>query len=246
VTLPSPSPCEPWRFWATSGFALAALAAWFAAQFLAEAIAILVFTATRAGLADDAGRRLLFGLSVSIVAAPAPMAVTALAARLAGCRVIEYFALHWPRRNHLALGFALIVVLVPLGDLASYFSGRAIIPPFVVDAYRSARDANALILLALALVIVAPLTEEWLFRGFLLRGYAVSRLGSVGAVIVTSGAWASMHVQYEFFFIAQIFILGLVFGWLRLRSGSMVLTLVLHAIVNLYALAQTAFLVGRA
>jgi membrane protease YdiL (CAAX protease family) len=246
VTRPSAPPCEPWKFWATSGFALAALAAWFAAQFLAEAIAIFAFAGASAGIAEDATKRLLFGLSVSVAAAPAPIAVTALAARLARCRVVDYLALHWPRRGDLVLGLALIVVLVPLGDLASYLSGRAIIPPFVVEAYRSAREANALFLLALALVIVAPLTEEWLFRGFLLGGYAVSRLGHIGAVIVTSAAWASMHVQYEFFFIAQIFILGLVFGWLRLRSGSMVLTLLLHALVNFYALAQTALLTGRA
>jgi membrane protease YdiL (CAAX protease family) len=55
-----------------------------------------------------------------------------------------------------------------------------------------------------------------------------------------------MHVQYETFYIAQIFILGLVFGWLRWSSGSTTLTIILHAIVNSAALLQVAFIVERA
>ena len=98
----------------------------------------------------------------------------------------------------------------------------------------------------LALVVAAPVMEELLFRGFLLRGYAASRLGPVGAVLLTSAAWASMHVQYEVFYVVQIFILGCVFGWLRLRSGSTTLTLILHGLVNLTAITQTVYIAERA
>ena len=54
-----------------------------------------------------------------------------------------------------------------------------------------------------------------------------------------------MHVQYEGIYIVQIVVLGCVFGWLRWRSGSTILTMILHAIVNAAALAQVAFR-GRA
>ena len=56
-------------------------------------------------------------------------------------------------------------------------SGRAIVPPFVIDAYRSARDSGTIWLLVIALVIAAPLTEEIVFRGFMYRGLAASRVG---------------------------------------------------------------------
>jgi membrane protease YdiL (CAAX protease family) len=54
-----------------------------------------------------------------------------------------------------------------------------------------------------------------------------------------------MHIQYSPFFIAHIFVIGLVFGWLRWRSGSTTLTLILHAFVNLASLLQIAFIVER-
>ena len=39
--------------------------------------------------------------------------------------------------------------------------------------------------------------------------------------------------------IGQIFLLGLLFGWLRWASGSTLLTITLHVIANFTAFAQT-------
>jgi hypothetical protein len=47
-------------------------------------------------------------------------------------------------------------------------------------------------------------------------------------------------VQYDWFFLAQVFGLGLLFGWLRWRSGSTLLTIMLHMFVNLTASLYTA------
>jgi membrane protease YdiL (CAAX protease family) len=49
-----------------------------------------------------------------------------------------------------------------------------------------------------------------------------------------------MHTQYELFFLTQIFVLGLLLGWIRWRSGSTLLTIMLHALVNAGAFAQAA------
>jgi membrane protease YdiL (CAAX protease family) len=51
-------------------------------------------------------------------------------------------------------------------------------------------------------------------------------------------------VQYQWFFVGEIFVLGLVFGWLRWRSGSTILTFALHAAVNGMALVEVATLAG--
>ena len=77
------------------------------------------------------------------------------------------------------------------------------------------------------------------------RGLAVSRVGVLGAILISSVLWALMHIQYDWFFIGHIIVIGLVFGWLRWRSGSTTLTLILHALVNLTSLAQVAFIVER-
>jgi membrane protease YdiL (CAAX protease family) len=116
----------------------------------------------------------------------------------------------------------------------------------MVDTYKTARASGYVLMLAFALIVIAPLMEELLFRGFLFRGYAASRIGVVGAILLTSVIWASMHVQYDVFYIVQIVVLGCVFGWIRWRSGTTLLTIILHAIVNLTALLQVAYLVERA
>jgi membrane protease YdiL (CAAX protease family) len=53
-------------------------------------------------------------------------------------------------------------------------------------------------------------------------------------------AWALLHAQYEWYFVAQIFVLGLFFGWLRWRSGSTLLTFLAHATINALAIAEAA------
>ena len=55
-------------------------------------------------------------------------------------------------------------------------------------------------------MIVAPISEEIAFRGFLFRGLSASWLGVSGTLIATSAAWAAMHVQYDAFTLAQIFL----------------------------------------
>ena len=242
-------PCQPWGFWSTTGFGLTAIVAWFALQLL-TALVVLSFLGVGRDATDFEVQTLAshaVTIAVAtIVSMPAPIAVIAIAARFAGCPVVDYLALYWPKRADLIVGILFIVVLLPLGDLSSWLTGRDLVPPTVVDAYKTARSSGTLVLLVIALVVAAPLMEELPFRGFLFPGYAASRLRPWGAIVLTSAGWAVMHVQYEAFYIVQIFLLGCAFGWLRWRSGSTLLTVILHAIVNATALAQVAFLVERA
>lgn len=234
------APPQPFGFWTSAGWALAAMIAWAVAQLAAALIARTMMPAQEAGAAQA-----VVLLAITLVATPAPVIVLWLAVRRAGRGFCEYLALNWPSRFDLILGLGCLVILLPLGDLASHLSGRDVVPPFVVEAYKHARDAGALPLLVVTFVIAAPAMEEIIFRGFLLRGFAETRIGVVGAILLTSLCWASLHVQYEVFFIVQILVIGVVFGWLRWRSGSTGLTLFLHCLINLTALLQTAYIVER-
>lgn len=238
------SPCRPWGFWASTGFGILATIAWALFQWIA---AILVFSwlgINAQSSAEEIKAATSHGAMIAAAtlgAMPAAVAVIAIAARLRGCSITDYLALRWPSRGDLVLGLVMLAVIIPLGDFASWVTGRDIVPAFVIDAYKTALSSHALVSFILALVVAAPLMEELLFRGFLLPGYAASRLGPIGAIALTSIAWASMHIQYETFYVAQIFILGCAFGWLRLRSGSTLLTLILHGIVNAVAILQTVY-----
>ncbi|MGE3990926.1 lysostaphin resistance A-like protein [Pseudorhodoplanes sp.] len=244
-----PGPCRPWGFWVTTAIGIAAILAWFAFQLLAVSLTLAAL-GVGSGASDFelmtlASHALTIAVA-TIVSMPAPIAVIALAARLAGCTVTEYLALRMPTRADLIVGVLIVAVLLPLGDLSSWLSGRDIVPAAVIDAYRSARDSGIVVLLIVALVVAAPLMEEILFRGFLFRGYVNSPLGVAATILLTSAGWAVMHIQYEAFYMVQIFVLGCAFGWLRWRSGSTLLIIFLHALVNAAALTQVAFLVERA
>lgn len=89
---------------------------------------------------------------------------------------------------------------------------------------------NNMLLLFFITVILAPICEEWFFRKLLIdrtRGY-----GEKLAVVVSALLFAFYHTNiYQFFY---AFFIGLVFGYVYLRTGKMAITALMHAIFNLF------------
>lgn len=142
-----------------------------------------------------------------------------------------------------SFGFWLLIIFGYLlaYDTLAYLLGRAIVPEFSIAIYES---ANGSWLLWLAVVLAAPLLEEIFFRGFLFSGLASSITGPFGAVLITSVIWAIIHNQYDYFWMFSIFVIGLALGIARYKTGSLVLTFVLHAAINLGAMIATAIAVA--
>jgi membrane protease YdiL (CAAX protease family) len=115
----------------------------------------------------------------------------------------------------------------------------------MVDVLKSARSDGALWLLIFAFCVAAPMSEELFARGFLYRGWSETWLGPVGAIALSSLVWTGLHLQYDWYFFGEVFTLGLWFGYLRYRSGSTWLTIVLHGLNNLAAVIQTIWLAGQ-
>jgi membrane protease YdiL (CAAX protease family) len=89
------------------------------------------------------------------------------------------------------------------------------------------------------------MSEEFFARGFLYRGWSESFLRPAGAVILSSLAWTALHLQYDWFFFGEVFSIGLLLGYLRYRTGSTWLTIVLHGLNNLAATVQSIWLAGQ-
>jgi len=89
---------------------------------------------------------------------------------------------------------------------------------------------------ALAVLIIigigAPLSEELLFRGFLFSGLAKSRLGLVGTSLLTAAGWTALHAGYSVAGLLEIFVIGLYFSWLLVRTGSLWVPIFCHAVYN--------------
>lgn len=86
----------------------------------------------------------------------------------------------------------------------------------------------------------APLSEEMLFRGLLLPSLSRSWLRMPGAALVSTAAWSSLHAGYSIAGLVEVFLFGLYFSWLLWRTGSLVVPLACHAIINAVTLAFIA------
>lgn len=226
---------KTWGYWATFGWALLAF---IAGQFVA--LAVLVWW--RVGDLNALVEVPFDGATVTmfiLVANPVSIAILALAVRLARAPLAEYLALAAPQIRDLRVGIVWLIGLIAIGDILLYFSGQALVTPFQLEAFTSAETEGWLPAFLLAALIIAPASEEIIFRGFLFRGWARSDRAVLPAIVVISLLWAALHVQYDWSGIAQIFIIGLFLGWMRWRSGSTVLTFLLHALFNLEGTLET-------
>jgi len=87
------------------------------------------------------------------------------------------------------------------------------------------------------MVIVAPLGEELLCRGIILRGL-LSRHRPAVAVVLTALLFAALHCN-PWQFLSALF-LGIAFGWFYLRTGSIGLCVLAHAFCNGVAIVVAA------
>ena len=95
------------------------------------------------------------------------------------------------------------------------------------------------ILLSTTIVVLAPFGEELLFRGFLQKKLEESWKDITRAVLVTSLFFAFIHMNPVW--IIQIYLLGVILGYLAWKTGSILTSLVLHSLNNGAALVLTNY-----
>jgi uncharacterized protein len=224
-----------WGYWATLGWAIAAF---LAGQFIAFAALLRL----HAGAWNSILATPFDGVLVTqfiVISNPVTIAVIALAVRLARADQAEYLGFKWPRTRDVIVGIAGLIGLIGVCDALLYFSDGALVTPFQLQSYTTAAAEGWLPAMFAAAVLVAPAGEEIMFRGFLFRGWARSERTVWPAIIVISVLWAGLHIQYDWTGILQIFVIGLFLGWMRWRSGSALLTFLLHALFNVEGTMET-------
>jgi len=172
------------------------------------------------------------------MSAPVQVAILALAAAYKG-NIAEYLGYKLPRRGEVVLCVAILAAMIAIGNAMSWLAGRSIVDRFQTDIYHAANSVGQLPLLLVAVIVLIPIGEETLFRGFLMRGWLRSPRSAWPVILITAALFAIIHVQYDWFLIAQVFAFGVLFGWARWATGSTLLTIVLHALVNLEGMLET-------
>lgn len=148
----------------------------------------------------------------------------------------DYLNLYWPKGYSFLMWNALLFALVWLEtQIADYFSQES---DFLDKIFAS--DYTNLFLLAIAVVVMASFFEEILFRGFMFKGLENSRLGPIGAIVVTSAIWTLIHTQYGWFFKGILFSLGLLLGYARYSTKSLWIPISMHAFNNGLAMASVS------
>jgi membrane protease YdiL (CAAX protease family) len=183
------------------------------------------------------------GVAVAIlicVSTPVLVGLLLWFARLRSSSALSYLALTLPEARDVKAIVLTAALMLAIGEGSSWALGQDSVTPFQINIYHSAEKAGILPWLWLSVVVMGPVGEEILFRGYLFRGWQ-SSLGTLGAVVATAFAWAILHLQYQLFFIVQIFLIGLTLGFARLITGSTVSTILLHVFLNALGLIETYF-----
>lgn len=145
--------------------------------------------------------------------------------------------------GYIALGLVLqitmAVLVLPLSNLL-FPEGRP--PQEVADIITEASSLPMQVALVVVAVVVAPITEEVMFRGVLLR--ALESRGKRFAMVVSALLFSAVHAlgldmaslwQSAAVVLPPIFILGLLLAWLTQRSGRLGPAIFLHSGWNLLA-----------
>ena len=229
-----------WGFWGTLLWGVVILIAFLLGQLLplvfhlmfeGKTVTSEAFEALALSASTDAFLLFLCSMGGMFLAVPVAFGVAKLKR---GSLLKDYFALNgftWK-----TLGFWLLVFIVL--QFATGFLIEALgaedIPNFMMNLeYPTLMNKVSLLV---AVMVAAPVVEEVVFRGFLLKGFANSFMGIHGAVLVTSALWAVIHMQYEIAYLIAIFVIGLVFGYARIRTNSLFIPMIMHSLMNLLAI----------
>ena len=238
----------PWGFWPTIGFSCVIGVVFLFVSIIFSigiivAVKILKPQLDLMEFAHSLDSNGLFLAIVSFVIAPLVISLSVLFAKIRkNITVKEYLSLNRAGWRQFAKWSLILLLFTACSDALTSSLGCPVVSDFMVSAYKTAHFTP---LLWLAFIIVAPLYEEIFFRGFMFKGIESSRVGPIGAVIITSLAWSALHIQYDILIIANIFAGGLLLGWARLKTNSIYIPIAMHALQNLIATIAVIIYLGR-
>ena len=146
------------------------------------------------------------------------IAVMAGALRLKHWNILGYVRLTIPRPDEVLLAVASPAALLVLQLVIANLTGRLFrmpVPDFTLA-------------FLLSILVVSPLAEEVVLRGFMYPGLARSVIEPWGAILLLAMVFAVLHEGPPF----SHFCSGLLYGWLRWRTGSVSVPILAHAASN--------------
>lgn len=107
--------------------------------------------------------------------------------------------------------------------LISIFKGSEVVNPL-----QNIIEGSSLILTLIFVGILSPIIEEMMFRGIMLN--KLRRYGDKVAIVTTALLFGLFHANFSQFFYATV--LGLIFAYVTLKTGTIKYSIILHIFVN--------------
>ncbi len=144
------------------------------------------------------------------------------------------------RAASLRTGFLTFIAVVPIVAVTGVawsallqFLGLPTAPQELVDYFAEARSTLLLGTMIVLALVVAPVSEELLFRAGLFR-YLRTRVPRWLAFTLSAGIFAALHANWTSFL--PLFILGVIFAVAYERTGRIAVPMIAHALFNLNTL----------
>jgi membrane protease YdiL (CAAX protease family) len=138
--------------------------------------------------------------------------------------------LYWPKSLSLLLWLTLGLMWMLGTDYFMNWRGEWNFVPWQNQPF------SVSVLRILAVVIIGPTAEELVFRGLILFKLEKMKFTAEWLIVVIiSAGWAAIHINYSIEVISVIFIFGLLLGFAKLKSNSLVTPILMHILWNLYA-----------
>lgn len=144
--------------------------------------------------------------------------------------------------NHFGkLGGAVCAIMVSVATLAGAFCTDALtsVLPQMPEALKTVLESltqGSLWVNLLCVAVFAPIFEEWLCRGMVLRGL-LHRMKPVWAIVISALFFALIHGNP--WQAVPAFILGCFFGFVYYKTGSLKLTMLMHCVNNGFAVIMS-------
>ncbi len=129
--------------------------------------------------------------------------------------------------------FGLWLIFVLVSELAGHYWQQT-----PMDFMQDIALDNRSWVLWLAVVVLAPICEELVFRQLIFE--TLAKFGQVVAVLGSSLLFAGVHWQYNWFGVSLVFMLALILCYAKIKTRALTLPIAVHMLNNAVALALYA------
>ena len=153
---------------------------------------------------------------------------------------------HWrPLASALRQAFIQVLKVLPLVTLVGWLFDQLVSKASgsnpLLELVLTTTNPWALLLFSITAMVLAPLFEETLFRGVLLPVLS-QRYGGLWGVVISALVFGIAHLSLGE--LPALFVLGLGLGWLRLQSGRLGPSVLMHGLWNGLTFANLLLLAG--